>query len=348
MVLELTDELLTYNPSDEQLVVDCISNLLLGYYESNHVLMASSLFCDYFKTLIKEDRAKRALQHLSNNNAYLPNVLWTMKVRLNPDKDVSKHEISLLFFCKTSSVQPSILLCENLNDATFYKNLCAHYYYQNAHVMDGYLGGGDTTYTLHKALKGRNRLALTILDSDSKYPGCDIGGTAKKVRKADRRPVSHVMHYIIKVHEIENLIPFPFIERASCKDGQLFLRQLKDHNVLGKYLGYYDVKKGIPTIDDVNTGFNKFAKDIYTDIYGSKNGTYEQYVSQCKIKDKKNFKNNIPPCGLFPKLRADMLDRFIDSKPIIYSYNDSIEPERKYIADLIYTVSCARDNNPIQ
>ena len=55
MLLELTDTLINYSNHQERMVIDSMSNILIGYYEGNHLLMASDEVCDNFAKKIKDD-----------------------------------------------------------------------------------------------------------------------------------------------------------------------------------------------------------------------------------------------------------------------------------------------------
>ena len=54
MLFELSDELINYPAAEEHKVLDSISNLLIGYYEGNHLLISSESFCDRFKNKIED------------------------------------------------------------------------------------------------------------------------------------------------------------------------------------------------------------------------------------------------------------------------------------------------------
>ena len=48
MLFELTDTLLSYEPTEKEKVITGVTNLLIGYYEGNHLLIISDDFYDAF------------------------------------------------------------------------------------------------------------------------------------------------------------------------------------------------------------------------------------------------------------------------------------------------------------
>ena len=100
MVFELTDNLCEYPLEREEQILICITNLLIGYYEGNHLLMASELLCDHFQSKLSDSRAKSALNYLKNHCSFSYDVDWIMQVVINDDKN-NLHEISIDFFEKT-------------------------------------------------------------------------------------------------------------------------------------------------------------------------------------------------------------------------------------------------------
>lgn len=346
MVFELTDELITYDPSDERLVIDCISNLLLGYYESSHMLMASPIVCSFFAQLITEDRAAKALYHLGNNNNIQPDVLWTIKIRLDNNLVDLSTELPISFFQKTKSIQPAILLCENLLDTKFYIRLCKEYHYHDNISIYGMMGGGQTTKDVFKSLRKERQIALTILDSDIRYPGCPIGGTAQKVSICNKNQLAFTGLYILNVHEIENLIPSDFLKEHCIKDAKKFIGRLLSKNLIS-YLRYYDIKYGMITKDVVATpGLKSYAEQLYDDLYPSSKGAFGGHLAICINNDKLAAKNQQALPGVFPAIKSSMLEDFLNSSSTI-SRADIFEPDRRYIADLIYTYACARGRDVI-
>lgn len=345
MVLELTDELIAYDDSDERLVVECISNLLLGYYESNHFLLASELFCSYFSGLISEGRVSRALNHLRNNNGVYPDVMWTKKVRL--DKNVTKgdDDLPISFFQKTVSIQPSVLLCENFLDVKFYTRLCEEYHSAYGLALNGMMGGGQTTKDVFRKLRRSNQISLTIVDSDIKYPGAPKGATASGVESINANRLAHVGLYVLNVHEVENLIPFDCLYEHSYKGkAKVFMRKLKAKG-LYKYIQYYDVKHGFRTKDVKDSaGLKSYAEQLYNDIFPKSKGKFSKFLKECQTKDDESGREG--KAGVFPALRCDMLDKFLECSNQI-SQSDIFEPERKHIADLVYTYACARSKDVI-
>lgn len=333
MVFELTDELASCPQAKKKELTVCISNLLLGYYEGNLYLMASTALCGYISAnhLVEGVRQNAALNHLLNNNGYCPNVLWHIRVVLE-NADVEKHELDISFFGKTESIQPTIMLCENLEDIRFYLKQTRYYHPNSPMVVNGHHGGGGTTVDVFKVLKGHNVVCLVILDSDIKFPGCGMGETARRCVNNYQNKSTNIEVKVLPVHEAENLVPISFMLRHTDADGVRFLKRLKKKDYT-EALVYYDVKEGISK-EKTNefVDYKMFAKTMYEKLYT--NCKFDAYY---KLKKKKDL--------VFPKLNKDILSLYNNDS--VFGMNDELESYRKEITDLVFTFLCSRGTDPI-
>ena len=336
MVFELTDELARCPQSKRGALTVCISNLLLGYYEGNLYLTASSALCGFISAnhLVEGVRQNAALNHLLNNNGYCPNVLWHIKVVLE-NADVENHELDISFFGKTESIQPTSMLCENLQEIHFYSKQARYYHPLSPMRVNKRHGGGGTTVDVFKDIKRHNLVCLVLLDSDVKYPGCSMGDTARRCVHNYQSKLANIEVKVLPVHEAENLVPVSFMLSNSCSRGVQLLKRLEKRGVLD-CLVYYDVKEGITKEKAMESKkYKEFARFIFQKTNPRNPNGFDAYFD---LKDDKDF--------LYSKLNPDMLSLFIQDKSTSYQH-DELDVYRKEIADLVYTFLCCRGTDPI-
>lgn len=337
MVIELTDGLARYNENQREMLIICLSNLLLGYYEGNLILSASDALCRFIiaHNLVEGDRQIRSLHYLLNRNGNHPDVLWRYKVVLD-QPNVANHELSIDFFNKTESIQPTSMLCENLDDIKFYFKQARLFHPHSPMAVIKYHGGGGTTYDVFNSLKNKNIFCLTIIDSDIKYPKCELGETAGRFNRNYNAAKVNIEVKVLPVHEAENLVPVSFMMAHSNSIGIIFLKKLEKRGLL-HYLKYYDIKEGIvKNKTDESPKYKEFAKEIYEGAFPRNRNGFDAFYDHKKATD-----------NLFPKLNANMLTDYIKNNTNIYS-TDELEYLRKEIADLVYTFLCCRGDDPIQ
>lgn len=338
MVFELTNGLARCTKERLRALSLCISNLLVGYYEGNLILIASPLLCKFLedRKLVKGYRERKALNYLKNNFGYRPNVLWHIRVVLD-SPDVNKHELDIDFFNKTESVQYASFLCEHLIDVHFYMRLARTYYPNSPMATIERCGGGGSTVDVLKSIKKRNVVCLVILDSDCKYPGADRppkGSTAFRCQQSYKKQRSNIHLQILDVHEIENLVPISYMCQNTNAEGLKFLKRLEKHNLLNQ-LTYYDVKLGIIKEDASKCpGLMSFAKYLYEAIYPERQ-SFDDYLNHKKDED-----------HLHPALKSTMLSDFMDDRLKVYQ-PDIYDAYRKNIADIVHTFMCCRGFEPI-
>lgn len=338
MVFELTDGLARCPQHRWRNLTLCISNLLIGYYEGNIILMASTLFCRFIeeRELARGYREQIALNHLKNNNEVRPDVLWHIRIVLD-HPNINNHELDISFFIKTESVQPSSFLCEHIIDIHFYMRQAYLYHPDSPMQAIERCGGGGATVDVFKSIKRKNVLCLTILDSDCKYPGCPKppkGTTAYRCEQNYKNRLSNIELVILPVHEIENLVPISFMKQKTDADGMKFLKRLERNNCLN-LMEYYDVKLGITKESAIKSDeIMDFARYIYNMVY-PKRQTFDVYFNHKSEKD-----------YLHPALGVDMLKEYMDDQLRNYQ-SDMFDIYRKYIADIVYTFMCCRELAPI-
>ena len=350
MLFELPDELFGYPLEEEVTVLNCITNILIGYYEGNHLLMANDSFCEHFKDKITDDRAKRALRYLENHSSYQYDVDWQAKIVLKK-ADPKKHEIELRFFARTSAIQPTTIIGEHLNDAFFYYYIMCSMININdiventAYIPD--LGGGSSSVDKINYLFNKNgSINLGIFDSDKKFPDDKRKERmAIKLSKFKDKKLNIGID-IINVMEVENLIPLSFVMNLH-KDKKRIL-QLINKNC-PDLLNFYDFKEGLCYKEAYEQKYYDYLKEKYEKINPKKCG-FDDFIRNERIK------TSDKPIIVFQSVGKDILKSFVEktnvktNKPIKFGLfdNDSrIYGEWRRIARLVYTYTCSRKKDPI-
>lgn len=352
MLFELSDELINYPIEQETNVIDCITNVLIGYYEGNHLLMSSESFCEKFKIKIIDNRAKRALFYLEKHLSYSYDVNWHAKVVLN-DADPKKHEINLDFFNKTSAIQPTRVIGEHLNDAYFYYYIMCSMININdiventSYIPD--LGGGSSSIDkIEQLYNNSDSINLGIFDSDKKHPSDNNKDRmSEKISKKFRNKKTNVGIETINVLEVENLIPLSFILKLY-KDKKTIFNKIKSE--CPEFLNFYDFKEGVCYNCNANDQkYNEKIKDWYNTIYKGKKD-FDTFIKKEKPKSKGE------PICVFPKVGKNILKSFIEQaylkppkriKPGLFDNEPRLINEWNRIAKIMYTYTCSRKNDPI-
>ncbi len=156
-----------------------------------------------------------------------------------------------LFVEEDSITSTTVLVCENLIDADFYKYMF-DYYLSTINVSNlnsvfkPECGGGDTTCkTYDKYVQNNQTSCLCIVDSDKKYRSAELGQTAKKVKKIhiDNNPALCGFKCIELVREIENLIPNNILKEIYTSQEHKYLCDIWGFDP--ELFSYWDYKKGL-------------------------------------------------------------------------------------------------------
>ena len=336
MVFELTENLCEYPTDKEEDILICITNLLVGYYEGNHLLMATESICDFFQPKITDSRAYSALNYLKNHCSYGYDVNWSVKIVINEQRE-NQLELSLFFFKSTASIQPVYILGEHTQDIDFFIRITKLYFPDYNINCIPQNGGGSDTAKNFKRIQKLDSFCLVIIDTDRKYPDDDFGDTHKEVIKVYRKSLKNIRVYPLNVHEIENLLPISFLCNITNKEGKLFLNKFQKDGTKDLFR-YYDIKQGI-TLDCIenNELYYKYAEQIYNLLYKSKKCNFAKFISEMK----RNGKTKV-----FPGIRKDALKKYMENKNPDNSIN-YFNDEWIKIAKEIVTFTCSRESTPI-
>ena len=330
MLIELTDSLMDFTADEKESVRQSLSNIMRGYWEGNHLLMASPGFCVFFSLILTDHISRSALHHIDENASFIPSVSNHLRVVLcNPDPN--RMEVGYDFFLNTLSIQPTFFLCESFNDVRFYKFLVKNYYY-GSHISSFDLcGGGGAIAEFYKKIRRKDCISLTIVDSDRFFPGSALGPTAEGCKKVNTKPCATAHLHILDCREVENLIPINSLQFLSIgRAGRLFIQKLHHCKRLD-FLKFYDLKCGITKGQIMSVkGLFTYVEEVFKDLYKR---DFSKKLQTLKEED-----------IVFQLRRKDILQHFNDR--IKYIDKDIFENERKKVAEIVFTYLCSRGPEP--
>jgi len=249
---------------------DFLRNMMLAYKEGKHLIVID---IREIKGLISnhevDDITKVYLNHYLTHNKGLIDAISQFKIIVQPVilkeiegrffDPVKKNEVRKIRFNKfldSSSIQKTILLGENGNDADVYA-LFAKFYLRsisNNKLIASYsrrTGGGSTTHEEYKEIYTNTEyFCLCVLDSDRKTKSRGYGQTALKVAKFHFKQNSQNLkcdYVILPVLEVENLFPERFyLKKYVFKYPSEIFPSIRRMEEIDKFARkYFDFKKGI-------------------------------------------------------------------------------------------------------
>lgn len=181
----------------------------------------------------------------------------------------------------------TILLTENIMDSLFFDHLFRYYKKKVGirHCSSSYypvMGGGATTFkALEYEAKERKHFCLAIVDSDKRWPNCEIGSTAKNVMSVIKvhTPINCKAYVMKRVREIENLIPFHILKDHISYKQEYGLLLDNAHDA-----EHYDIKRGI----NVSDMFNNDERDYWAATFPTHNFEIANQLCQ-QYPDRKNY-----------------------------------------------------------
>jgi hypothetical protein len=211
------------NSWDDETVV-ALENLATARREGKHIVMAKretlekiaqcSRLSEFSRNIYNKlyNESTQFYSYLSAVTKYIEivNPCYEPQVLRDSGKEIIKVHPS--FFNDSESVQKTILLGENLDDAVFYETIakvCLRWKRINAQIECDRRGGGGSTISSDyiNIQKLNKRFCLCIVDSDKIAPNGNLGSTASRLRKSDDPTCIKTQIFILDCRESENLIP---------------------------------------------------------------------------------------------------------------------------------------------
>lgn len=252
MLYYLDDSLIVSSDDVRYLdIVRVVRNLAISVEESKHYLLASYKTLNHFREVFPSDPFITPLfNKLIENFAFysIPPFLDRYVVITTGGTEIVEKEEKLVIcinyseLLDTNSFRSTSLICEDLNDCSFYHHILNWYIENyrmrvNVSLSDTHGGGARIDSTALKEVDDHH-FGVVIVDGDFKYPNDSEGDTAKKCRETFHG-VTYLILIVLPSHEIENLIPSSFY--SSNPDFQLPARRQKLNQLLSFDRAFEDI-----------------------------------------------------------------------------------------------------------
>ncbi|WP_321425060.1 hypothetical protein [uncultured Bacteroides sp.] len=276
MLFILSDELLATESTVKERINRAIKHIATAVFESKHLLFGSIDVLKHFKKVFRLDADLYNLFNALENNYYTtPIDFITRRIEIvinvitlkRVEENIEIFQASIDEFQESSTCQRTILLGEDLNDCFFYEHVLKWFVENQTFnvncVFEKDNGGGVNTAKSIKNHLYNKKILLSIIDTDRKYPNSKTGETYDKCAKYINKEKGKFKLLVLNVQEIENLMPFNFLEgkayfgeHAYKKDKFDLLRQTNP-----SLLKFFDIKKGIKKgITEEDPQYKEFAR----------------------------------------------------------------------------------------
>lgn len=257
------------------LLQQCILNLVNSAYEgSNYLYGDYEILNDCIGLLAGVEYLHGYIRGIVNNwyTSPIPDCVthYIEIVRENPSeralgaKTIAQRVINDLN--KSFSLNPCYLVCEDETDCEFYRYLVDEYMkieniHANVYYIDDASHGCGTALGNIRTHFNNNQTCICILDSDMTYPGKELKDVVKQCQNYSNDKCG-LNCLVLNTHEVENLIPINFLEKAIKHSGSYikykdkYDKQIRHFKYLledtynESILPYFDCKDGIKRIEE--------------------------------------------------------------------------------------------------
>lgn len=310
MIISLISPLKNYDFSDP-LKISAIENILKSHGESKHIVLSSRALLD---SIIANEKyfgvntrtyAINARKFLSDTINILNSVSYYIEINID-DKDLkekvvfidggSKAKLTIGYdkFVDSSATQSTTILCEDIDDVSFYEKIGKFYAEKEKLSSMGMSynpvnGGGANTKKNFDAISDRGNICLCIVDNDKKHPKSPLGGTCRPFKDIKYQNKSRVI--ILDVHEVESLLPDFLIGdvlssehyRPQVIDSFDRLQEIININPEAKF--FFDYKKGITLKEaySLDTSLGEYWVPLLSSLKQVRDSRcFKQKVCNCK------------------------------------------------------------------
>ncbi len=269
MLVKLCDSILS-NINDDAL--SAIQNIAECARDGRHIVLAKRSLLQKLSAIEKlSDIDRRCFLQVSkkitqygdiglNFHTYIVVVSGKEEFKIKNIDGNTIYEVPIHYFKSSTSLQSTLLICEDLTDCDFYDFLGKRYIEKsklNYRIGFTKIGGGgaNTEVNYESHLKSCNTPCITIVDSDKKSDDAAVGKTAYNVCKIyEECKNAHITStYVLPVREKENLIPPMLYYEIDKNDSR---KILLDIYKLSPDIYYYgDIKSGLKTSDTRVTNY---------------------------------------------------------------------------------------------
>lgn len=356
MLFYLSEELLSreYTPERQVVIKRAIEYIIKSVWESKHLVHADFDMISMLEDEIEDLDCLQVLRNIRNNYAFLNYDIIKFYIELVPEEDVLEIvnsngsrilRLSVDYVQKSDITQRVIILCENSSDAHFFNEICKYYINDNQfgnislQYEAGNGGGTDIDVQFSGYVDRKDKFCLAFGDSDKHYPLAQIGGTLKKLLDVDKCNNYLCNCFSLEAHEIENLVPFNYLDDIKDNTIQInglnFIKKIVDSDN-SVFLKYYDIKKGVLKKHTTDAGYLEFVKPVVPYCTDEDVDFY--------IDSKEDNQSIIPATGKVMNLLLKNLDIFNTKVPELLDYQ---KDEWKKIGQEFLFWTCARNEEAL-
>lgn len=279
MLIYLTDSLIV-DETDPRFkdIIRCAKYLAMAMIEQNHIVRGDFNVLKWLSSIMKgydEDSVKvftRLYKRFATYTVpeclhyYVKIILDMPTIDLEHEDEVNIKPLQYTYFLDSTKIQKMPFLGEDTADCTFYAHI-GNYYLRKNHInmklaMRSEKGNGSSIASATTVYVKLHKPVICIVDLDKKYPNQpkDPATTFEKslvIWKTYPKINEMFYYYVVETQEIENLIPYNYINGLDRWDGQLSKNKEsfdKLYNSCNReiILQYFDLKKGLKKCNLMN------------------------------------------------------------------------------------------------
>jgi hypothetical protein len=280
MLFIISDELVVDDVVDAALYISirrAIKHIATAVFESKHLLFGSMKVLSHFERVFQDDQDLHKLFHSILLNFYTTNldfikrrieIVLDVVASYRIESNIEYFQIPIINLQDSSNCQKTLILGEDFSDCDFYEVVLNWFVKKNVPVNIAFEkdnGGGSTLINTIKNHLSRNKICLALVDTDRKYPSGPTGATYNDCKFLEGKKIGLFKLIVLDVQEIENLVPFNFLDNKTYSSDYLFKKQKFDliRENGPELLPFFDIKDGIvkQKIGD-DDDYLEYAKDL--------------------------------------------------------------------------------------
>lgn len=360
MLIEICEDIVIAAEKNKKSAISVLEKISFAYKYGKHIIYAKyPLLIRIIKIQSLSKAVRNLYSELKSKNTFLGSIYNAVNLKTKITYSALSHREQDLIIINPDEhdsfefYEETHLLVENLIDSRFF-NFCIEFYKRQKSIKCETLfyplqGGGDPidkVYDLEVHIK--QHFCIAITDSDKSYPNANVGQTASKILRVDKKttPFNCFIYVMSELREIENLIPFNIIKlNTNYKHADII------ENNINFNFSYFDFKDGLKIAKLYNrNNFNYWESNIcssnsqfiqkFQDIEDSINcfdkTEYEDYWAKENIIN--GFGNNLLEC---------CLDHYSQNFKTITTTELTVEQLKEWmsIGKVLFEWSCSTSRN---
>jgi len=361
MIIHITSELVNEigdieNNKEKALFNEFLTKLLESGKEGKHIISISKRdlrILQKYEWILEENKKRlnlldsirnkmfQNLQNLINKIEPSDIVMITYdKSDENESNNINYRYMPFFKFMDLEAFQKSTIVSEHIgNDGVIYEKFFPEIYKQFKKLpFDFYLrkemGGGNPIFSvLEERCKERfPGFYLFISDSDKNVPSKSGNGTTAKTllkayNKCKRNENKNILKfkiYILKVRELENLIPLVFLQEY-CENFYKNYKLLIERDV--RVIDFMDIKKGIYCYENKNISIVNMSQNKYGNYF------FINSISDCDISLCNNQRNFF--CKLLKDAKLDFFNEKNKCEKLLKEFQNYFYSSLEKLVDIV-------------